>query len=142
MKHDVLRSVAHNIADSLASGCGLLIGVYDMDVFGEAHSSPEGFLDVDFLSGTTSGATPSSSLAKAIKLYQAALPDLCASQGAQLSDFKELVVKYFGRRFSVMIVDQAGRQSTTEYESIPGQRVKVLDTLGRLRPAGIAKASR
>ena len=38
MKHDELRSIGHNIADSLASGCGLMIGVYDMDIFGEAET--------------------------------------------------------------------------------------------------------
>ena len=55
MKHDQIRSVAHNIASSLASGTGLLIGMYEMNVFGEAASSPEGFIKIDFLTGTTSG---------------------------------------------------------------------------------------
>ena len=36
MKHAELRACAHNVADSLASGIGLMIGHYDMDVFGEA----------------------------------------------------------------------------------------------------------
>jgi hypothetical protein len=47
MKFDELRSIAHNIADSLASGNGFLIGVYDMHLFGEASQSPEGFMTVD-----------------------------------------------------------------------------------------------
>lgn len=42
MKHDVLRSVAHNVAASLASGVGLLIGVHQLDVFGDARRSPRG----------------------------------------------------------------------------------------------------
>ena len=37
MKFDELRSIGHNIADSLASGIGLLIGYYQMDIFGEAR---------------------------------------------------------------------------------------------------------
>jgi hypothetical protein len=32
MKHDDLRSIGHNIAHSLASGIGLMIGVYNMDI--------------------------------------------------------------------------------------------------------------
>lgn len=33
MKFGVLRSIGHNIADSLASGIGLMIGVYTTNVF-------------------------------------------------------------------------------------------------------------
>ncbi len=52
MKFDELRSIGHNIADSLASGTGLLIGIYGTDIFGEASRSPERFITVDFLTGT------------------------------------------------------------------------------------------
>jgi hypothetical protein len=58
MKFDELRSIGHNIADSLASGIGLLIGFYDMNIFHEAHRSREGFITVDFLTGKTSGGSP------------------------------------------------------------------------------------
>ena len=74
MKHDELRSVAHNAAASLASGCSLLIGVYDLDVLTAARQSPEGELTVDFLRGTVSGTPPSSPLAKAAALIQALSP--------------------------------------------------------------------
>jgi hypothetical protein len=76
MKHAILKSIAHNIADSLASGIGLMIGVYQMDVFGEAAESPEGFIEVDFLKGVTSGAAPSLSLARAVHRYAEVLPNL------------------------------------------------------------------
>lgn len=56
MKFDELTSIGHNIADSLASGIGLLVGVYEMDVFGEARRSPEPCIVVDFVSGTVSKA--------------------------------------------------------------------------------------
>jgi hypothetical protein len=64
MKFDELRSVGHNVASSLASGCGILIGVYDMDVFGEVSRSGEGFIEVDFLTGTSEGVRPSPNLNK------------------------------------------------------------------------------
>jgi hypothetical protein len=52
-----LESIAHNVADSLGSGIGMLVGRYEMDIFGEANRSPEGFIVVDFLTGTSSGGT-------------------------------------------------------------------------------------
>ncbi len=47
MKHAVLKSVAHNIADSLASGIGLMIGIYEMDVFGDPMFAYGWKADVD-----------------------------------------------------------------------------------------------
>jgi len=41
MKFDVLRSIGHNIDDSSTSGIGLLIGVCEIDILGEARCSPE-----------------------------------------------------------------------------------------------------
>jgi hypothetical protein len=49
MKIGTLRAIAHNVADSLGSGIGLLIGVYEMDVFGEAKKCPGGIIGIDFL---------------------------------------------------------------------------------------------
>lgn len=137
MKHDILKSIAHNIADSLASGIGLLIGIYEMDVFGEARSSPEKFLTVDFLAGMILDGQPSPSLREAVQLYKEALPNLCIGQGGSISDFRELTVRYYGhypdKRFIVTIVDKTGRRSSNEYSGVPGKRVKVLDSLGRIR---------
>lgn len=42
MKFGKLKSLGHNLADSMASGMGFLIGVYHMDVFAEATASEEG----------------------------------------------------------------------------------------------------
>ena len=137
MKHAVLTSIGHNIADSLASGIGLLIGVYEMDVFGEAARSPEAFIEVDFLTGGTSGAMPSPGLARAIQLYAEALPGLCDRQGAAVSDFRRLVARYSGGwsapRFVVEVEDRLGKTSRDPYIGAPGARPKVLDPLGRVR---------
>ena len=70
MKFDQLRSIGHNIADSLASGAGLMVGFYEMDVFGEAARSSEGFIEVDFLAGISSGGSASPYLARAVELYR------------------------------------------------------------------------
>jgi hypothetical protein len=137
MKFGELRSIGHNIADSLASGIGLLIGYCQIDVFGEASRSPEGFITVDFLTGTCTVGIPSPSLARAITQYKDALADLCGRHSTSVSAFRELTACYstdvHGRRFVVTIEDQQGRRSIDEYAGTPGRRVKVLDHLGRVR---------
>ena len=138
MKFDELRSIGHNIADSLASGIGLLIGVYEMDIFGEAAQTPEGFISVDFLNGTSSGGIASASLSRAIVLYRDALADLCKRHGTSSSEFKELTVRYWSTdtkhpRFTVAVADHRGHRSVDEYEGVPGRRIRVLDSQGRAR---------
>jgi hypothetical protein len=137
MKFDELRSIGHNIADSLASGIGLLIGVYEIDVFDEVDRSPEGFIEVNFLTGTSSGALPSPSLARAFTLYGEALNSLCEKHGTSASAFRKLNARYSvdvaSKRFSVTVEDQNGRRTTDEYIGSPGKRARFLDPLGRVR---------
>jgi len=144
MKHDELRSIARNISESVTSGCGLIIGVYQVDVFGEAKSSTEGFIEIDFLNGTTHGGKPSSSLSDAVRLYKEALPGLCEKHGTTVYSFRQLTAKYWpdlrlGGFFTVTTEDAKRHRSTTEYAGISGARVKVQDNLGRLRPKHLTK---
>lgn len=115
----------------------MLIGVYEMDVYGEASRSPEGFITVDFLSGTTMGGKPSPYLARAIALYRDALVGLCEKHGASPSAFRELTARYsvdtYDRRFLVTVADHQGHRSVDEYVGTPGKRPRVLDRLGRVR---------
>jgi hypothetical protein len=138
MKHAQLRSVAHNLADSFACGMGFMIGVYEMDVFGEAAGSAGGAIAVDFLAGTVVEGEASPSLRRAVALYRDALPGLCARHGGSIDDFSELKVRYWsiptGRRFAVTVEDASGRRSTTEYGGLAAQRLKIIDGQGRLRP--------
>jgi hypothetical protein len=137
MKFDDLRSIGHNIADSLASGIGLLIGVYETDVFGEASRSPGGFLTVDFLAGRCEAGNPSLALASAVARYGVSLAELCKKHGASRSDFRRLTARYssdpLDRRFTVTVEDRRGHRSVDEYVGSPGRRQKVLDALGRVR---------
>lgn len=138
MKHAQLRSVGHNIADSLACGMGFLIGVFEMDVFGEAAASPGRAMTVDFLAGAVVEGDASPSLRGAVARYRDALPGLCAKHGGSIDQFRELKVRYWSthteRRFAVTVEDRAGRRSTTEYGGLPAERLKVIDGHGRLRP--------
>jgi hypothetical protein len=136
MKFDELKSIAHNVADSLASGLSLLVNRWHMEIFEEAHRSSEGFITVDFLTGATAGGVPSSSLARDIALFPAALADLCRRHGTSSAVFKELTARYSveesGRRFQVTVADHHGRRATDQYDG-NGRRLKVLDSLGRVR---------
>ena len=69
MKIGILRAIAHNIVDSLGSGCGLLIGVYDMNVYGEANKSPGKVIAIDFLAAKAIEGRVSRTLVTAIKKY-------------------------------------------------------------------------
>lgn len=129
MKFGELKSIGHNLADSLASGIGLLIGIYDMDVFGEAAASAEGFILVDCLTGATSGGRPSPKLARAIRLYAEALPGMCERHGVDSASFAALTALYgidrtYGPHFTVTVEDQAGRRSVDRYVGTPGKRLR------------------
>lgn len=129
-------SAGHNIADSLASGVGLLVGVYGMDVFGEARRSPEYCITVDFLSGKVIRGRASPSLACAIALYGKTLPTLCAKHHASSTMFRELTACYsvddvHGPRFVVTVEDQRGASGSRRVPGGPGETDQNL--LGRVR---------
>jgi hypothetical protein len=137
VKFNELRSIGHNIADSLASGIGLLIGAYDMNVFAEARRSRDGFITVDFLKGTCTGGKPSPSLARAVAAYRDALPALCKKHGTTPTAFRQLTARYlvegYRKRFIVTVEDQNGHCAVDEYVGVPGMRIRFLDSRGRLR---------
>jgi len=144
MKFDQLRSIGHNIADSLASGIGLPIGIYETDVFAEAKcQTGQAFIIVDFLTGTCASGAPSASLARAITLYRDAFADLCKRHGTSPSAFQKLTAQYsidaLGRRFIVTVEDRYGHHADDEYVGTTGRRVRVVDHLGRVRPKTSSK---
>ncbi|MDH4322877.1 MAG: hypothetical protein OEW90_01920 [Betaproteobacteria bacterium] len=130
MRFSALKSVGHNIADSLASGIGLMIGHYAMDVFGEAAAGAEGYIEVDLLHGTTSGSPASRKLLRAISLYsKVALPDLCKKHGVSVEAFGTLRVRFgtdrvYGHHFAVTVANGSGKSSTDHYFGTPGRRLR------------------
>lgn len=124
-----LKSLGHNLADSFASGMGLLVGIYDMNVYAEAAASEDGYIKVNFLAATTIGSPTSASLTRAIELYRDALPGLCAKHGLNRNDIKTLDVRFgtdpaFGPHFSVTVESFDGKFSTDQYVGIPGRRLR------------------
>src|SRR5688572_12538975 len=95
MRHKELKAIGHNIAHSLASGMGFMIGLYQTDVFGEASAKPPGYLEIDFLNAAVSGSPASPSLKRAIELYRhQALPKLLEAHSGDLSSVRTLRVRY------------------------------------------------
>lgn len=146
MKHDVLRSVAHNMAASLASGIGLMIGQYELDVFADARNSPDGSITVDFLNGTIRHGKASIKLTGAVQKYCTALPGLCENQHVSVSDFSSFLASYTAMPtktlFVVTVTDREGRTSRTEYGDHDGQKLKFIDGEGRLRPKPVLRSKR
>jgi hypothetical protein len=138
MKHATLRSIAHDAADSLASGICLMIGHFDVDVFAEADRLPGRTIAVDFRGGTVVEGEPSKGLRAAVAKYREAVAALCARQGGSLEEVTAMTVRFWsdalGPRFRVTVEDCAGRRSSTDYRGRPGKRVRIRDGLGRLRP--------
>ena len=129
MRFGILKSVAHNVADSLASGVGLLVGVWVTEIFVEADASPDGAITVDFLAGTATGGEVSSSLAGAVAAYREALPEFCARHGIAIADYRVLEARYargpFGDQFVVTVEDERGRRASDRYVGSPGKRLRV-----------------
>lgn len=137
MKHTVLNSIAHNFVDSYGCGIGLLIGYFEMDVYGEAGRSSVGFVEIDFLTGKISGAEISDDLVRATELYREELPGFCEKHGASLTDFETFIAKFWneanGKHCKVFVQDSSGKLTETEYCGNPPRRLKVTDNLGRVR---------
>ena len=130
MKIGQLKSIGHNIADSLASGIGLLIGVYEMDIFAEAASTESGFIRVDFVNGQVSGdGAVSDSMRRVALLYSEALPVLCAKHRVNFDEIKVLEARYgtdrvYGCHFTVTVEATDGKRSTDQYIGLPGRRTR------------------
>ncbi|NYE59600.1 hypothetical protein FHW58_000752 [Duganella sp. 1224] len=128
MKLGTLKGIGHNFADSFASGLGLLIGYYAMNVFAEAAAADEGYLIVDFITGATYGAPASESLQRAVHLYRDTLPEFCERHGVNAGDIRVLQVRFgtdvvHGPHFTVTVENHAGRRSVDRYVGIPGKRL-------------------
>ena len=136
MKFSTLRAIGHDIAASLASGASFLTGIYEVDPFREAVQTDHSVIDVDFLTGEVWGSKPGATFPHTVKAFSAALPVLCAKHGVPVSAFKRLQAQYAssteGDRFVVTVVDTSGRRSVDEYGRW-GERLRVLDALGRVR---------
>lgn len=131
MKFGELRSIAHNLAHSVASGLGLPVGYFSYEIFTEVQASPMGYMEVDFIGGEMKGAMPSDVLSQALLHYKQWLLELAAKHGGDASDFAELRVRYsvdrvHGPYFVVTVTNTGGRTDTTVYGGFTGKVLKKL----------------
>lgn len=129
MKIGELKSLGHNLADSFASGIGLLVGIYQMDVFAEAAASDPGYIEVNFLDASAVGSPISVTLQGAIKSYSSVLPELCKKHSIDPSQIRTLIARFgtdsvYGPHFTVSVESIDGRRSTDRYIGFPGKRVR------------------
>ena len=127
MKFDDLRSIAHNIADSFGSGASLLFN-YGFSPYGDAERSPDGVLEVDFLSGAVLSGQPSTELLDRLSLSPRVVWDLCARHGQSADAFACFKVRFvktaMGRRYEVTVSDRSGRTRTDHYDGVGGRRLR------------------
>jgi hypothetical protein len=128
VKFGVLQSIVHNAADSLGSGIGLMIGVYEMDIYAEAGRSLDGAITVDFLTGKVIEGEASSGLQKAVALYRTGFDELCTRHGVEPWSFKVATARFgthaaLGRHFTVHVEDREGRVATDRFIGSPGRRL-------------------
>ena len=132
-----LRLIGHSIADSLAVGGGVLMCGKAMNIFEQAARSAEGFIEVDFLRGTTSSRRISPSLDHAVVLHSRALPRLCDRHGRSVDEFRLLRVRFsadaLSKRFVVMVADNEGHRWVDEYAGSLGANIRLLDPDGQGR---------
>jgi len=139
MKHSRLHSVAHNFTASLASGLGFVVGYCPIDIFGDAAANGSPGLVVDFLTGRVFAKRCSLDLRLGMPLFQREFAGFCRKHGVSRQDYRlfraRFICKPLAELFIVTITDSSGKCTSREYAGSPGERVKVMDELGRLRPA-------
>lgn len=139
MKHSRLHGVAHNYADSLASGLSFVAPdhVIQTQVFAEA-ASETGFITADFLTGALNGARYKGELETAFPLFKAAFPLFCEKHKVAFSDYAAFLVRFIsdksGKRYVVTIEDRNGKRSSREYAGSFGARGTASIEPGRRRP--------
>lgn len=138
VKHTALHAIAHNLADSLGSGCSLLTGCYEFDLFEDLKRSGVSELTIDLLAGSVEPAILSAQLVEAARQAPSSLAHLCERQQGDVGAFVGARARFWldhtGARIDVTVADRRGRKTTIEYAGVPAARVSVLDELGRQRP--------
>jgi hypothetical protein len=136
MKHAQLQAIVHNVADSLGSGICLMIGYYAVDVYFDARNSPTGTIKVDLLRGVVVEGDAGEALLGALKQIPAALAEQCERAGGSWDEYRRAEVVFYGRRtepgFTIVVEDQNGKCTETDYQGWPARRPMVFGDNGRL----------
>jgi hypothetical protein len=136
MKHTQLQAIVHNVADSLGSGISLMLGYYALDVYADARNSPTGIIRADLLRGVVTEGDADEAFLGALKLIPAALAEQCEKAGGSWNEYRRAEVLFHGRRpepgFTIVVEDQKGKRTETDYVGWPARRPMLVDDNGRL----------
>lgn len=129
MKIGILASFGHNVADSLASGMCFMVGMDCANIYGEAAASPQGFIVVDFITGSISGSPVTDALRQTILAYSTQLPELAQKHALNLAAIQVLSARFgtdpvVGRHFQVTVQTSDGKRSIDQYVGSPGKRYR------------------
>ena len=134
MKHSELHAIVHNVAASLGAGVSMLTGFYTLDLFGNAASSKDRRVTIDFITGCVIEGQPDRSTVIAAGLSAGALRRLVSEAGGSIADLTEASATYFGNRtFTVSVTDAGGKKTSADYQDHSGKRIRELDQQGRIR---------
>lgn len=138
MKHSSLQAIVHNVADSLGSGISLMTGFYDLSVYSDARNSPNGILKVDLLRAVVVEGDAGVNLLAALKRVPTALMEQCEKAGGSWDEYRRAEVIFHGNQsgpgFTIIVEDQTGKLTETDYLGFPAKRAKAIDVYGRLIP--------
>jgi hypothetical protein len=141
MRHEAYRAIAHNFAHSLACGVSLSTGFYELDVYGDAATSPGGKLRLDLLNGKVLEGEANKDLQTALARIPPLFAEGCRRSGGSLTDLRcaEATFSRSGSEegFVLEIEDSKGQRSATDYSGSESKRTRDLDRHGQLarRPA-------
>ncbi len=144
MKHENLRSVAHNLVDSFASGHSAIFGCYGLSIFEDLSLWESSKIEIDFVNARIIGGTSSHWLQDCVANFETTLPIFFRKHDLEVSSFKVLSAKFWlntahqsfviqNRRVEVRIEDLDGRSSIDLYAGLPLSRLKVIYAEGRDR---------
>jgi hypothetical protein len=137
MKQGQLHAIAHNLADSIASGCSLLLDVYGFSIGAQLAKSPTGRIVIDCLHPRLIEGELTNDMRELIAAIPYGLTRLCEDEHGTRDDFSELHLVFSANHLAMeveIIVGGNGRAATSRlFTGRPLKRKRVLDKSGRLR---------
>jgi len=71
-----------------------MVGIYWVDIYEEAAASPEGYITVDFKTGSTSGSPVSADLNEAVRRYSERLAEFAGQHRLDAARIKVLTARF------------------------------------------------
>jgi hypothetical protein len=137
VKQGQRHAIAHNLADSIASGCSLLLGVYDFSIGAHITESPSGRVVIECLQPLLIEGTLNSEIRELLAALPAGLTKLCDDEGGSPEDFSVLTLAFSKTQLAIeveiVVAGPASIPRSRWFSGSPLRRKRVLDSAGRMR---------